>query len=127
MEIGQRNDQPVEPTFFLRRFSRAVNLARKRNENISTVEVESVIYRHPDVQEVAVIPVPDDKWGETPCAFVTLKDCTKELSEEEVISFCRDNMARFKVPKTVVFSDLPKTSTGKIQKFQLREQALQLA
>ncbi len=69
---------------------------------------------------------PDEKWGETPCAFVTLKDGAGDVSEADIIAFCRENMARFKAPKTVVFGPLPKTSTGKIQKFKLREQAKKL-
>lgn len=94
-------------------------------ENISSIEVEDVLYRHPDVSEVAVVARPDETWGETPCAFVTLKDgCS--LSEVELIGFARENLARFKAPKTVVFGPLPKTSTGKIQKYLLREQARQL-
>jgi fatty-acyl-CoA synthase len=91
-------------------------------ENISSIEVEDVLYRHPAVLEAAVAARPDDKWGETPCAFVTLKDGA-EASAEDIIAFCRDNMAGFKVPRTVVFGPLPKTSTGKIQKFVLREKA----
>ena len=91
-------------------------------ENISTIEVESVLYNHPAVLEAAVVAKPDDYWGETPCAFVTLKD-GQSATENDIIAFCRDNMAKFKVPKTVVFDDLPKTSTGKIQKFILRERA----
>jgi 3-(methylthio)propionyl---CoA ligase len=91
-------------------------------ENISTIEVESVLYRHPAVLEAAVVARPDATWGETPCAFVTLKP-DAQTSAEEVIAFCRSHMAGFKVPKTVVFGPLPKTSTGKIQKFILREQA----
>ena len=91
-------------------------------ENISSVEVEDVLYRHPDVLEAAVVARPDEKWGETPCAFVTLKP-GRNLTEDALIAFCRDNMARFKVPKTVVFDELPKTSTGKIQKFVLRDRA----
>ena len=95
-------------------------------ENISTIEVESVLYRHPSVLEAAVVARPDDKWGETPCAFVTLKDGTGEVSGADIIEFCRGNMAHFKAPRTVVFGDLPKTSTGKIQKFLLRERARNL-
>src|SRR5690348_3430225 len=95
-------------------------------ENISTIEVESVLYRHPAVLEAAVVARPDANWGETPCAFVTLKPGA-QATAEEVIGFCRDNMARYKVPKTVVFGPLPKTSTGKVQKFALREQAKALA
>ena len=94
-------------------------------ENISSIEVEDVLYRHPDVSEVAVVAKPDETWGETPCAFVTLKNGSS-LSESELISFARDNLARFKAPKTIVFGPLPKTSTGKIQKYVLREQARQL-
>jgi fatty-acyl-CoA synthase len=94
-------------------------------ENISSIEVEGILYRHPAVLEAAVAARPDDKWGETPCAFVTLKDGAK-ASEDDIIRFCRDNMARFKVPKTVVFGPLPKTSTGKIQKFILRQRAKEL-
>lgn len=92
-------------------------------ENISSLEVEDVLFRHPKIMEAAVVARPDETWGETPCAFVTPKPGA-DITEEEVIEFCRENMARFKVPKTIVFTDLPKTSTGKIQKFVLREQAL---
>jgi len=89
-------------------------------ENISTIEVEDVLYRHPAVLEAAVVARPDEKWGETPCAFVTLKpDAT--ATEDEIIAFCRANMAHFKIPRTVVFGPLPKTSTGKMQKFVLRD------
>jgi len=95
-------------------------------ENISTIEIENVLYRHPAVMEAAVVARPDEKWGETPCAFVTLKPDAGNVTEAEMIDFCRKHMARFKVPKTVVFSDLPKTSTGKIQKFLLRDQAKEI-
>ena len=91
-------------------------------ENISTIEVEEILYKHPSILEAAVVGKPDDHWGETPCAFVVLKD-GETASEDEIISFCRENMARFKVPKNVIFGDLPKTSTGKVQKFVLRERA----
>ncbi|WP_288903051.1 acyl-CoA synthetase [uncultured Sneathiella sp.] len=91
-------------------------------ENISTIEVEGVLYKHPAVLEAAVVARPDEKWGETPCAFVTLRK-GKTVSEKEIIQFCRENMAHFKCPKTVVFEELPKTSTGKVQKFVLRERA----
>lgn len=92
-------------------------------ENISTIEVEEVLYRHPDIMEAAVVARSDDKWGEVPCAFVTLNPEAGEVSEEEIIRFCREHLARFKAPKRVVFDDLPKTSTGKVQKFVLRQQA----
>ncbi len=91
-------------------------------ENISSIEIEDTLYAHPDILEAAVVARADSKWGETPCAFVTLKDGAM-LSEQQVIDFCRERMARFKVPKTVLFGTLPKTSTGKIQKFKLREQS----
>ncbi len=89
-------------------------------ENISSIEVESVIYRHPKVAAAAVVAKPDEKWGETPCAFVELKP--GEMADaDDIINFCRDNMAGYKRPRHVVFMELPKTSTGKIQKFALRE------
>jgi fatty-acyl-CoA synthase len=91
-------------------------------ENISTIEVESVLYRHPAVMEAAVVARPDEKWGETPCAFVTLK-ADAQAGVEDIIAFCRSHLAGFKVPKTVVFGPLPKTATGKIQKFVLRVRA----
>lgn len=91
-------------------------------ENISSIELEDTLYRHPAVQDVAVVARQDEKWGEVPCAFIKLKDGAS-LSEEDVIAYCRENMARFKVPKKVVFVDLPRTSTGKVQKFILREWA----
>jgi fatty-acyl-CoA synthase len=91
-------------------------------ENISTIEVEDALYRHPAVLEAAVVARPDPMWGESPCAFVTLKP-DQSATAEEIIAFCRDHLARFKVPRMVVFGPLPKTSTGKIQKFALRERA----
>ncbi len=94
-------------------------------ENISSIEVEDTLYRHPEVLEAAVVARPDEKWGETPCAFVALKEGSA-ATEADIISFCRQQMAHFKAPKTVVFGPLPKTSTGKIQKFQLRGQAREL-
>lgn len=92
-------------------------------ENISTIEVEGVLYHHPAVLEAAVVARPDAHWGETPCAFITLKEGQENISADNIMSFCREHMAAFKVPKTVVFTQLPKTSTGKIQKFVLREMA----
>jgi fatty-acyl-CoA synthase len=91
-------------------------------ENISSIEVEDVLYRHPEVMEAAVVARPDEKWGETPCAFVALKDGAT-VTEEELIGFCRSQLAGFKTPKTVVFGPLPRTQTGKVQKFLLRETA----
>jgi len=95
-------------------------------ENISSIEIEETLYRHPAVMEAAVVARPDEKWGETPCAFVTLRDNFDRVSESDIIEFCRDNMAHFKAPKKVVFGPLQKTSTGKIQKFVLRQQAAKL-
>jgi fatty-acyl-CoA synthase len=94
-------------------------------ENISTIEIEKTLYRHPAVLEAAVTAMPDEKWGETPCAFVTLH-AEAEASEQDIIDYCLEHMARFKAPRKVVFGVLPKTSTGKIQKFELRERARQL-
>ena len=91
-------------------------------ENISSIEIEDVLFKHPDILEAAVVAKRDEKWGEHPCAFVTLKE-GKALTEDQVIDYCRENMARFKVPKTVIFGPLVKTSTGKVQKFLLRERA----
>jgi len=112
----------MHPDGYIELRDRAKDIIISGGENISTIEVESVLYRHPAVLEAAVVARPDEKWGETPCAFVTLKDGAS-ADEQELIDFCRDNMAHFKCPKTVVFGPLPKTSTGKVQKFVLREQA----
>jgi fatty-acyl-CoA synthase len=92
-------------------------------ENISTLEVEEVLSRHPAVYLASVVAQPDPVWGETPCAFLELKPEFPEVSEAEILQFCRQSLARFKVPKRVIFGELPKTSTGKIQKFTLRNQA----
>lgn len=92
-------------------------------ENISTIEVENVLFRHPAVLEAAVVAQPDERWGETPCAFVTLKPGQENVTEEDIVRFCREHLAGFKIPKSVIFTDLPKTSTGKVQKFILREWA----
>lgn len=93
-------------------------------ENISTVEVENVIYGHPDVQEVAVIPVPDKRWGEVPKAFIVPKP-DKNPTAEDIIAYTKEHLARFKAPKFIEFGELPKTATGKIQKFKLREKEWQ--
>ena len=92
-------------------------------ENISTLEVEEVLYRHPKVMEAAVVAKPDEKWGETPCAFVMPKPDAGDVTADEIIKWCRSNLAAFKCPKHVVFGELPKTATGKIQKYMLRELA----
>ena len=95
-------------------------------ENISSIEIEATLYRHAAVLEAAVTAMPDKKWGETPCAFVDLRPDADGVTEDEIIGFCRDNMAHFKAPRKVVFGPLPKTSTGKIRKFELREKARKL-
>jgi fatty-acyl-CoA synthase len=92
-------------------------------ENVSSLEVEEVLYRHPAVMEAAVVAKPDPKWGETPCAFVTLRPEAPPITAADVIAWCREHLAHFKAPRAVVFGPLPKTSTGKIQKYVLREQA----
>ena len=95
-------------------------------ENISSLEVEEALYRHPLIFEAAVVAKPDPLWGETPCAFVTLKPDSGPVSTDDIIAWCRNNLAHYKVPRTVVFGPLPKTSTGKIQKFELRERAKEI-
>jgi len=95
-------------------------------ENISSLEVEEVLTQHPAVMLAAVVARPDPTWGETPCAFLELKPGAAQPDDKEVIAFCRARLARFKVPKTLVYGSLPKTSTGKIQKFVLRDQAGEL-
>ncbi len=110
------------PDGYLELKDRAKDLIISGGENISSVEIENVLYQHSDVLEAAVVARPDEKWGEHPCAFVTLKSESK-LTEQEVIAFCRTKLAGFKIPKTVMFGELPKTSTGKVRKNELREQA----
>ena len=92
-------------------------------ENISSIEIEEVLYKHPAVEATAVVAMPDDKWGETPCAFVQLKELS-EATEEDLSQWCKDHMASFKIPRQFIFDDIPKTSTGKVQKFILRELAI---
>ncbi len=102
---------------------RAKDIIISGGENISSLEVEEVLYRHPAVMEAAVVAKPDPRWGETPCAFVALKPGAPAVAAEEIIAWCREHLAHYKAPRTVVFGPLPKTSTGKIQKYVLREQA----
>jgi len=91
-------------------------------ENISSLEVESVLFKHPKILEAAVVASSDEKWGEVPCAFVSLKS-GQEMTKEELIAYCREELAGFKTPKKVVFGSIDKTSTGKVQKYLLREKA----
>lgn len=107
---------------YLRILDRSKDIIISGGENISSIEIEDVLYSHPAVIDAAVAARPDDKWGETPCAFIELKTGAS-TTEQELIDHCRANMAHFKCPKTIVFTELPKTSTGKIQKFVLRDKA----
>ncbi|MFO7481589.1 AMP-binding protein, partial [Oceanibaculum nanhaiense] len=115
----------LHPDGYVELKDRSKDIIISGGENISTIEVEGVLYRHPAVLEAAVVARPDEKWGESPCAFVTLRP-GQSASEEEIIAFCRQHLAGFKVPRTVLFGDLPKTSTGKVQKFALRDKAREL-
>ncbi len=115
----------VYPDGYIQIKDRSKDIIISGGENISSVEVENVVAKHPAVSLVAVVAKPDEKWGETPCAFVELAP-GKNATEEDIIQFCKENMAGFKRPKHVIFGDLPKTSTGKIQKFELRTKAKEL-
>lgn len=112
----------LHPDGYIQLKDRSKDIIISGGENISSIEVESALYAHPDVIAAAVVARPDDKWGETPCAFLEMKDGSN-ATEADIIAFCKDNLASFKCPKTVIFQELPKTSTGKIQKFILRDQA----
>ena len=110
------------PDGYIKIKDRSKDIIISGGENISSIEVEDVLYRHPDVLAVAVVAKPDEKWGETPCAFVELK-AGAQTTPEDIVQHCKKHLAGFKVPRAVVFGELPKTSTGKIQKFELRRQA----
>jgi fatty-acyl-CoA synthase len=112
----------MSPDGYVKIKDRSKDIIISGGENISSIEVEDALYRHPAVMAAAVVAMPDPKWGETPCAFVELK-AGAQASEAEIIEHCRARMAKFKAPRAVVFGELPKTSTGKIQKFLLREKA----
>ena len=117
----------THPDGYIEVRDRSKDIIISGGENISSLEVEDVLYRHPAVMEAAVVARPDEKWGETPCAFITPAPGQEEtLSSDDILSWCRDNLASYKIPKTVVFGSLPKTSTGKIQKFILRDKAREL-
>ena len=113
----------MHPDSYIEIKDRAKDIIISGGENISSLEVEEALYRHPHIMEAAVVARPDPKWGESPCAFVTLTPDAPPLSAEDVIAWCRANLAHYKVPRTVVFGALPKTSTGKVQKYELRERA----
>ena len=110
------------PDGYIKIKDRSKDIIISGGENISSIEVEDVLYRHPDVLAAAVVAKPDAKWGETPCAFVELK-AGATATPEDIVAHCKKHLAGFKVPRAVVFGELPKTSTGKIQKFELRKQA----
>jgi fatty-acyl-CoA synthase len=112
----------IEPDGYIKIKDRSKDIIISGGENISSLEVEDVLYRHKDVLAAAVVALPDEKWGEVPCAFVEIREGANP-SQEDMLEFCRSHMARFKVPKSFIFGPLPKTSTGKIQKFILREKA----
>ncbi|MCQ3943741.1 MAG: acyl-CoA synthetase, partial [Alphaproteobacteria bacterium] len=112
----------MHPDGYIQLKDRSKDIIISGGENISSIEVEDALYKHPAVQAAAVVAKPDDKWGETPCAFVELKP-GQEASADEIVQWCKKNLAGYKVPKHVVFTELPKTSTGKIQKFKLRDMA----
>ncbi len=110
----------VHPDGYMQIRDRLKDVIISGGENISSVEVEAVLYRHPAVQAAAVVARPDPKWGEVPCAFIERRE-GETASDAEIIAFCRNHLAGFKAPKSIIFADLPKTSTGKIQKFLLRK------
>jgi 3-(methylthio)propionyl---CoA ligase len=112
----------MHPDNYIQLKDRSKDIIISGGENISSIEVEDCLYKHPAIQAAAVVAKPDEKWGETPCAFVELKP-GKVASAEDIMEWCRKGLAKFKVPKHVVFTELPKTSTGKIQKFKLRDKA----
>jgi fatty-acyl-CoA synthase len=112
----------MHPDGYIQIKDRSKDIIISGGENISSIEVEEALYKHPAVAAVAVVAKADEKWGETPCAFVELKP-GKSATPDELIEHCRNNLAGFKCPRHVVFAELPKTSTGKIQKFKLREMA----
>jgi acyl-CoA synthetase (AMP-forming)/AMP-acid ligase II len=113
----------VHPDGYIEIKDRSKDIIISGGENISSIEVESVLHQHPDIFEAAVVARPDPFWGETPCAFVKLKETGNTITRESLIAYCREHLPRFAAPKTVIFCDLPKTATGKIQKNVLRERA----
>jgi fatty-acyl-CoA synthase len=115
----------VHPDGYIQLKDRSKDIIISGGENISSIEVEDALFKHPAVSAAAVVAAPDDKWGETPCAFVELKDGV-QVSAEEIIAWSRDHLAHFKCPKYVIFGELPKTSTGKVRKYILRERARDL-
>ena len=113
----------MHPNGYVQIKDRSKDIIISGGENVSSVEIENTLYKHPSVLFAAVVAKPDEKWGETPCAFIELKSQDDSISEKDVISFCKETLAGFKCPKKVIFTELPKTSTGKILKYELREMA----
>jgi fatty-acyl-CoA synthase len=112
----------IHPDGYIQIKDRSKDIIISGGENISSIELEDTLYQHPAVLEAAVVARPDEHWGETPCAFIALKSGAS-VTQADIIAFCRSRLAGFKVPKTVVFGPLPKTATGKVQKYVLRERA----
>jgi fatty-acyl-CoA synthase len=112
----------LHPDGYIQLKDRSKDIIISGGENISSIEVEDVLYKHPAIAFCAVVAKPDEKWGETPCAFIELKPGASATADE-ILEWCRQGLARYKVPRHVIFSEVPKTSTGKIQKFKLREMA----
>lgn len=115
----------VDPDGYIKIKDRSKDIIISGGENISSIEIEDVLYRHRDVIAAAVVARPDERWGETPCAFVELK-AGAFATAEEIISHCRQHLPAYQAPRTIVFRQLPKTSTGKIQKYALRKMAVAL-
>jgi fatty-acyl-CoA synthase len=112
----------LHPDGYIQLKDRSKDIIISGGENISSIVVEEVLYKHPAVQSAAVVAKPNAKWGETPCAFVETRPGA-QVTEEEIIAWCKGKLARYKCPRHVIFVELPKTSTGKIKKFKLRERA----
>jgi fatty-acyl-CoA synthase len=112
----------MHPDGYIQLKDRSKDIIISGGENISSIEVEDALYKHPAVAAAAVVAKPDEKWGETPCAFVEIK-AGENVTADDLIAWCRDNLASYKCPRHIVFTELPKTSTGKIQKFKLRAMA----
>jgi fatty-acyl-CoA synthase len=115
----------MDPDGYVKIQDRSKDIIISGGENISSIEIENTLSKHPSVSIAAVVAKPDDKWGEVPCAFIEILN-GKSTTEKELIAFCKETLANFKVPKKVEFCELPKTSTGKIQKFELRKKAKNL-
>jgi fatty-acyl-CoA synthase len=112
----------LHPDGYIQLKDRSKDIIISGGANISSIEFEDVLYKHPSIAACAVVAKPDEKWGETPCAFVELRPGAV-ATEQEIIAWCRERLAHFKAPRSIIFTEIPKTSTGKVQKFKLRELA----